>query len=44
MLAYVKRRHQRTGTEFRVGDGPATAAIVPIPVRRDALASTGEFE
>jgi folate-binding protein YgfZ len=43
-LAYVKRRHQKTGTEFRVGDGPATATIVPIPVRANAVPVTGEFE
>jgi folate-binding protein YgfZ len=44
VLAYVKRRHQKTGTEFRVGEGPATAVIVPMPARKDALAPTGEFE
>lgn len=44
VLAYVKRRHQAIGTEFRVGDGPATAAIVPIPVRPGAVPVTGEFE
>lgn len=44
VLAYVKRRHQKAGTEFRVGDGPATATIVPLPIRKDALAVTGEFE
>jgi aminomethyltransferase len=43
-LAYVKRRHQAHGTEFRVGDGPATAVIVPLPVRAQAVALTGEFE
>jgi folate-binding protein YgfZ len=43
-LAFVKRRHQAAGTEFRVGDGPATATIVPLPVRPDAVAVTGEFE
>lgn len=44
VLAYVKRRHQALGTEFRVGDGPATATIVRMPVRQGALAPTGEFE
>lgn len=44
VLAYVKRRHQAIGTEFRVGDGPATATIVPIPVRAGAVPVTGEFE
>jgi folate-binding protein YgfZ len=44
VLAYVKRRHQKPGTELRVGDGPATATIVPIPVRANAVPVTGEFE
>lgn len=44
VLAYVKRRHQKVGTEFRVGEGPATATIVPIPVRANAVVVTGEFE
>ena len=44
VLAYVKRRHQKVGTEFRIGEGPATATIVPIPVRANAVAPTGEFE
>jgi folate-binding protein YgfZ len=44
VLAYVKRRHQKPGTEFRVGEGPATAVIVPTPVRAGAIAPTGEFE
>lgn len=44
VLAYVKRRHQRVGTEFRVGDGPATAVVVAMPVRKDAVTVTGEFE
>lgn len=43
-LAYVKRRHQKTGTEFRVGEGQASAVIVPLPVRGQAVALTGEFE
>ena len=43
-LAYVKRRHQAVGTEFRVGEGPATAVIVPLPVRANAVPVTGEFE
>lgn len=44
VLAYVKRRHQAVGTEFRVGDGPVTATIVKLPVRTHAVALTGEFE
>jgi hypothetical protein len=44
VLAHVKRRHQAPGTEFRLGDGPATAVVVPLPVRAGALAPTGEFE
>lgn len=43
-LAYVKRRSQAVGTRFEVGDGPATAEIVPIPVRAGAVPVTGEFE
>ena len=38
VLAYVKRKHQEPGTTFRVGDGPAEATIVELPVRADALA------
>jgi folate-binding protein YgfZ len=37
VLAYVKRKHQEPGTTFRVGDGPAEASIVELPVRADAL-------
>jgi folate-binding protein YgfZ len=37
-LGYVKRRHQEPGTVFRLGDGPAQAAIVELPVRADAIA------
>jgi len=44
VLAYVKRRHQKVGTEFRVGDGPATAVIVKHPLRAQALPASGEFE
>jgi folate-binding protein YgfZ len=44
VLAYVKRRHQKVGTEFRVGDGPATAVIVKHPLRAGALPASGEFE
>ena len=44
VLAYVKRRHQKVGTEFRVGDGPATAVIVAHPLRANALPASGEFE
>lgn len=28
VLAYLKRRHQEPGTEFRVGKGPATATVI----------------
>jgi len=38
VLAYIKKRHQETGTEFRVGATDATARIVDMPVREDALA------
>jgi folate-binding protein YgfZ len=38
VLGYVKRRHQEPGTVFRLGDGPAQAAIVELPVRADAVA------
>jgi len=43
-LAYVKRRHQHAGTEFRVGESDATATIVPLPVRSGAVPVTGGFE
>ena len=43
-LAFVKRRHQASGTRFRVGEGPATAVVVPSPVRPSAVAVSGEFE
>jgi len=46
-LAYVKRRHQAAGTAFRLGDPNAPsgeATIVPLPVRANALAPTGEVE
>jgi folate-binding protein YgfZ len=36
-LAYVKRRHQEPGTEFRLGESAGTrATIVALPVRRGA--------
>jgi folate-binding protein YgfZ len=44
VLAYVKRRHQAPGTEFRVGDGEARATIVRLPVRAGAVPLTGAFE
>jgi folate-binding protein YgfZ len=44
VLAYVKRRHQKEGTQFRVGPGPATALIVKHPLRAGALPPSGEFE
>jgi aminomethyltransferase len=37
VLAYVKRKHQDEGTTFRLGDGPAEATVVALPVRDDAL-------
>ena len=43
-LAYVKRKHQKTGTRFQVGETSASAEIVPIPVRPGAVPVTGEFE
>lgn len=43
-LAFVKRRHQAPGTEFRVGEGPTTATIVSSPVRPSAVEVTGAFE
>ena len=42
VLAYVKRRHQAVGTKFRLGDGPGTATIVPLPVREEAVPVAGE--
>jgi len=44
VLGFVKRRHQAVGTKFRLGDGPATATIVSVPVRSGSVAMTGEFE
>ncbi|MCA8981134.1 MAG: aminomethyltransferase family protein [Planctomycetes bacterium] len=44
VLAYVKRRHQAVGTEFRLNDGSGTATVVASPVRPDALPVSGEFE
>lgn len=44
VLAYVKRKHQAPGTTFRLGEGPAEAVVVPMPVRADAVPVTGEFE
>ena len=44
VLAYVKRRHQKPGTVFRLGGGPGEATIVPLPVREGAVPVTGEFE
>ncbi len=43
-LAFVKRRHQAPGTEFRVGEGPTTATVVASPVRPSAVEVTGERE
>ena len=44
VLAYVKRKHQAVGTTFRVGDTPAEATVVELPVREGAVAVTGELE
>jgi folate-binding protein YgfZ len=47
VLAYVKRRHQSVGNEFRLGEPEralGTATIVRAPVRGGALQPTGEFE
>jgi len=33
VLAFVKRKHQEPGTEFRLGDGPGQATLVELPVR-----------
>jgi folate-binding protein YgfZ len=47
VLAYVKRRHQASGTSFRLGDPQAPrgeAVIVPLPARANAVPPTGEFE
>ncbi len=44
VLGFVKRRHQAIGNQFRLGDGPSTATIVPMPVRPNAVPITGEFE
>ena len=41
-LGYVKRKHQARGTTFRLGDGPATATVVELPVRAGALPVSGE--
>jgi folate-binding protein YgfZ len=32
VLAYLKRRHQEPGTRFRVGDGPAAAVVLEVPL------------
>ncbi len=44
VLGFVKRRHQAVGTTFRLGDGPAMATVVAVPVRPGAIAITGDFE
>lgn len=41
-LAYVKRRHQAVGTEFRIGE--TRGRIVSLPVREGAVAISGEVE
>jgi folate-binding protein YgfZ len=41
VLAYVKRKHQATGTAFRLGDTPGTATIVEMPVRSGSVPFTG---
>jgi tRNA-modifying protein YgfZ len=44
VLAYVKRRHQAVGTEFRLVGGSGTATVVASPIRPDAIPVSGEFE
>ncbi|MHC4262440.1 MAG: CAF17-like 4Fe-4S cluster assembly/insertion protein YgfZ [Planctomycetota bacterium] len=44
VLAYVKRRHQAVGNEFRLGGADGTATVVEAPVRPGARALTGAFE
>lgn len=39
VLAYLKRRHQEPGTLFRVGDGPAAAVVLEVPVGSSPRAS-----
>ncbi len=43
-LAYVKRKHQTPGHEFRLAGSAGTATVVEVPVRAGALALTGEPE
>jgi folate-binding protein YgfZ len=40
-LGYVKRRHQEPGTVLRLGEGPATATVVDLPVRAGVAAAPG---
>lgn len=40
VLAYVKRKHQDEGTTFRLGDGPASARVVALPLRAGTLSSS----
>ncbi|MCP3915792.1 MAG: aminomethyl transferase family protein [bacterium] len=41
VLGYVKRKHQESGTVFRLGEGPGTAKIVALPVREGTVPVTG---
>jgi folate-binding protein YgfZ len=40
-LGYVKLKHLAAGTSYRLGDGPAQATLVDLPVRAGALPVTG---
>tara|TARA_R110002126_G_scaffold107530_8_gene243065 strand:+ start:643 stop:1749 length:1107 start_codon:yes stop_codon:yes gene_type:complete len=44
VLAYVKRKHQELGTVFRLGEGPGTATLVPLPVRPESLVPADEVD
>ncbi|QDU66928.1 YgfZ/GcvT domain-containing protein [Engelhardtia mirabilis] len=44
VLAYVKRRHQAVGTEFKLDGAEGTARVVALPQRAGARPITGEFE
>ncbi len=37
VLAYVRRKHQDVGNKFRIGDGPAQAELVELPLRPGTL-------
>lgn len=42
VLGYVKRKHQEPGTVFRLGDGPATARLVELPLRTGVVPVAAE--